>query len=404
MNPKVKVVVLSAALSLGSVTGARADWIVRAGAAWAEPEGNGLTLPSNIAVPAGIGANPEIDAQHAGPEIAGDITWLFTRNLGLEFWINAPFQTALRLKGSTGSDNFGNTRYMSPMLNLQWHFVPDGNVRPYIGAGVHHTNFSYAAYGHIDDETNWTAGAGIDFGPPHHGWLLNIYAKYLALHPDGTFSARSFIPGISPPMFPPPPGASPPVSFTNSFGINPWVFGISVGWRFGHAEPVAIAAPVAAAAAEPAAAPAPAVEPAPVPEKPPSACPDTPPGVRVGPMGCPCEMTVQLQFKFDSADLTEEDQQRLDKAAETLKRLHWVSGTIEGHTDSTGAPEYNQRLSERRATTVRDYLISKGVGDERMKVVGYGETQPVADNASAEGRAQNRRVVMRRTDCDAPKQ
>jgi len=52
---------------------------------------------------------------------------------------------------------------------------------------------------------------------------------------------------------------------------------------------------------------------------------------------------------------------------------------------------------------VRDYLLSKGVGDELMTVVGYGETKPIADNATEEGRLQNRRVVMRRRDCDEPK-
>jgi hypothetical protein len=55
------------------------------------------------------------------------------------------------------------------------------------------------------------------------------------------------------------------------------------------------------------------------------------------------------------------------------------------------------------ATTERDYLLSKGVGDERMTVVGYGEAKPIADNATEEGRLQNRRVVMRRRDCDEPK-
>jgi OmpA-OmpF porin, OOP family len=116
-------------------------------------------------------------------------------------------------------------------------------------------------------------------------------------------------------------------------------------------------------------------------------------------MGCPCELTVQLQFKSDTAELTPEDQGRLDQAAENLRRLHWISGTIEGFTDATGQIEHNQKLSERRATTVRDYLLKRGVGDDRMKVVGYGESSPIADNSTKEGRALNRRVVMRRMDC-----
>jgi OOP family OmpA-OmpF porin len=130
------------------------------------------------------------------------------------------------------------------------------------------------------------------------------------------------------------------------------------------------------------------------------ACPNTPPGTRVGPMGCPCDLTVQLQFKFNSAELTDADKARLDETAANMKRLNWISGVIEGHTDSTGPDAFNQALSERRANTVREYLISKGVGDARMTAVGFGESKPIADNATKEGRAENRRVVMRRTDCD----
>ncbi len=66
---------------------------------------------------------------------------------------------------------------------------------------------------------------------------------------------------------------------------------------------------------------------------------------------------------------------------------------VEGHTDSVGSDAYNQTLSERRANAVRDVLVNQyGVGGERVNAVGYGETRPVADNASAEGRAVNRRV------------
>jgi OOP family OmpA-OmpF porin len=110
-------------------------------------------------------------------------------------------------------------------------------------------------------------------------------------------------------------------------------------------------------------------------------------------------MTVQLQFKSNSAELVPEDKTRLDQAADELKRLHWVSGTIEGYTDATHHEEHNKKLSS-GAPAVRDYLLSKGVGDNRMKVVGYGESKPIADNSTKEGRALNRRVVMRRLDCD----
>ncbi len=67
---------------------------------------------------------------------------------------------------------------------------------------------------------------------------------------------------------------------------------------------------------------------------------------------------------------------------------------IDGHTDSQGSDELNQTLSENRAGSVRDYLVSQGVEESRMKVTGYGETKPVADNTTAAGRAKNRRTEM----------
>ena len=131
-------------------------------------------------------------------------------------------------------------------------------------------------------------------------------------------------------------------------------------------------------------------------------CPDTPKGERVGPQGCTCDVTRQLQFKFNSAELTAADKLIRDEVAETLKRLKFISGTVVGHTDSTGSEAYNQALSERRAASAVAYLETRGIDAGRLKASGAGESQPIADNGTREGRALNRRVVLSRTDCDAP--
>lgn len=128
-------------------------------------------------------------------------------------------------------------------------------------------------------------------------------------------------------------------------------------------------------------------------------CPATPAGERVGPQGCSCDVTAQLQFAFDSAELTPEDRAILDRVAARLGELQFVGGEVAGHTDSVGDEAYNLELSKRRAQSALDYLASQGVAPGRMTSVGYGETMPIADNATEDGRALNRRVVIRRTDC-----
>jgi OOP family OmpA-OmpF porin len=128
-------------------------------------------------------------------------------------------------------------------------------------------------------------------------------------------------------------------------------------------------------------------------------CPNTPKGTRVDAVGCGCEVTLGLRFELNSAELTDEDITQLDELVGYMKKIPGLAGMIEGHTDSSGSEAYNQALSERRALSVVDYLRAAGV-EADLTAVGYGETRPVADNSTAEGRATNRRVVVSRTDCN----
>ena len=84
----------------------------------------------------------------------------------------------------------------------------------------------------------------------------------------------------------------------------------------------------------------------------------------------------------------------LDAVAGTLRQYDQTRIEIAGHTDSTGSAEMNQRLSENRANAVRSHLASRGVASGRMYATGYGKTQPIADNSTADGRARNRRVEI----------
>ncbi len=103
-----------------------------------------------------------------------------------------------------------------------------------------------------------------------------------------------------------------------------------------------------------------------------------------------------VNFKTGSAELTFESNQVLDGVVEQLKAYPEVEIEIRGHTDNVGSEKTNQKLSEKRAQSVVNYFVSKGIAAKRMKAVGMGESKPIASNRSASGREENRRIEMYR--------
>ncbi|WP_424955458.1 OmpA family protein [Ectopseudomonas oleovorans] len=102
---------------------------------------------------------------------------------------------------------------------------------------------------------------------------------------------------------------------------------------------------------------------------------------------------LDVKFDFDKAEVKQESYGDIKALADFMKQYPQTSTVVEGHTDSVGSDAYNQGLSERRASAVRDVLVNQyGVESSRVQAVGYGESRPVADNATADGRAINRRV------------
>ena len=102
---------------------------------------------------------------------------------------------------------------------------------------------------------------------------------------------------------------------------------------------------------------------------------------------------LDVKFDFDKAQVKQESYGDIKALADFMKQYPQTTTVVEGHTDSVGSDAYNQRLSERRAGAVRDVLVNQyGVDGSRVNAVGYGETRPVADNATDSGRAINRRV------------
>lgn len=130
------------------------------------------------------------------------------------------------------------------------------------------------------------------------------------------------------------------------------------------------------------------------------ACLGTPPNTRVDSTGCPlpvaqvASIKLKVNFAFDSDVVQEKYFTDLGELAKFLQRFEDVDVSVDGHSDSAGDDTYNQQLSQRRAQAVVDMLVNThGIDADRLKAVGFGESDPVASNDTAEGRAENRRVM-----------
>lgn len=139
------------------------------------------------------------------------------------------------------------------------------------------------------------------------------------------------------------------------------------------------------------------------PPPPPPPCEPPAPGERVSLAGCGTGDVLVLHgmhFELDSAELTAEARAVLDVVVEELMAHPHIAVEIGGHTDSSGSERYNQSLSTRRAQSVHDALVDAGIDPARLTAIGYGESRPVADNATTDGRERNRRVEMTITSTD----
>src|SRR2546425_753189 len=126
---------------------------------------------------------------------------------------------------------------------------------------------------------------------------------------------------------------------------------------------------------------------APPPPPPPAPAPPPPPPAKAEPL-----VTLHgPQFDFNKATLKPAGKKMVDEAVTVMKDKPSMKVSVEGHTDSIGSDAYNQKLSERRAQAVRDYMVSQGIDAARISVKGWGKTKPIASNKTEAGRAENRR-------------
>ena len=368
-----------------AATAAQGDWLVRVGMSGADPK------ESNLENVPGLGGDAVLDW---GLAPTANVSYMLSDHIATELLLALPFTHGVDLKtGGGGVQRVGYVDHIPPTLSLQWHFNPDGAFRPYIGVGINYTIFSGeelrgVAGGpqtklSLEDSFGPAAQLGADFAITKN-WFVNADMRWIDIDAD----AEVREPGL-------------PAEDVGTVEIDPFIYGLHVGYRFGRPEPTPEPAPEPVAAPPP---PPPPPPPAPADSDgdgvPDSAdkCPNTPAGTKVDSVGCPLEQTLKLLFDFDSAELRPESITELERVVSFMGDVPFAAALVEGHTDSVGADGYNLRLSERRAKAVFDYLTSRGVDPSRLSSVGKGETAPIADNANEEGRQLNRRVMLIRTD------
>jgi outer membrane protein len=365
----------TAALAQDAGTYDPGKWLFRVGISQVNPDSYNLALNSTTAVVVDSDLSP-----------TATVEYFLTKHIGTELLVAWPFTHGIDLDtGSRPLDRVAHTDLMPPALSLNWHFNPDGMFRPYIGAGVMYALFSGeetqgALAGNslkLDDSIGATGQVGVDIGNKTSNWFFNANVRYVDLSTDASLNGDDI----------------------GEVELNPWIYGLHIGYRFGHTTPPPAPAPVVA----------PPPPPPPAPAKcgdddadgvcnEADKCPGTPAGTKVDSVGCPLEQTLKLLFDFDSAELRPESITELERVVKFMGDVPFAKALVEGHTDSVGADAYNMALSDRRAKAVFDYLSSRGVDPARLSSVGKGETAPIADNKTAEGRQENRRVMLIRTD------
>lgn len=184
-----------------------------------------------------------------------------------------------------------------------------------------------------------------------------------------------------------------PNEFNVAWALKEKAYATYAACRDAEAIAMAKEATAKAKALCPAVAPPP---PPPPPAPPPPPPPPPPPAPKVID-----RLTIHVNFDFDKSNIRKADEAELKKAIDFIKKYPGAKIALEGHTDSKGKEQYNQKLSERRADAVKEYIIKSGVADRaKISTKGYGETKPIAPNLTKEGkdnpegRAKNRRVEV----------
>ncbi len=360
-------------LATAAVNAARADddpWEVRLRGVYLYPANKSDAIP-------GLAPRDAIHIDHKWlPDL--DFEYFFTPYWSTELVLTYPQSQTVTVSGTP----IGSFKHLPPILTAKYDFLPYQDFQPYVGVGVNVTiiwdaNLAVPGVGPLklsSTSVGPAAQAGFDYKLRDH-WYLNADVKWARLGSDVDL----------------PGGAR-----VSTVHINPWLFGVGVGYRFGghEAAPAALPAPAPASMAPP---------PVAAPPPPPPTC-HPPAGFQ---MDANCHIIEQsvivraVDFEFNLSELTAPAKQTLDEVAAALRVQPELHVEIQGYTDSIGSAAYNLNLSQRRAEAVKAYLVSKGLDAASLTAKGYGKANPIVSNDTAEGRAQNRRVAFEVTNAPA---
>ena len=353
----MKYPLLAAALAVPmTASAALSDWYLSAGGLWIESDQNRFDYSSTV-------SNRDVDDEDFAPYIG--VGYLLHEKFGLELEYN-DYGFELPTGGDVDIDGFN--------VNLRYYFLGAREISPFLGMGVGRLD-SDSPFGDGSD-SHLDVSGGVNW-PLNDRFGLRGELRYRFDSDDD--------------------------SIPRSDDFEDWILSFGVTVALGARQPEPIAATPTPRPTP--ATPVPAARPAPpadsdgdgVPDNR-DKCPDTPAGRIVDADGCEKEMLVELNdvhFDFDKATLKPEARRLLDEGAQALEEHRGVRIEIAGHTDAIGTESYNQGLSERRARAVHEYMVSQGIDADRMSWKGYGESRPIADNDTPEGRALNRRVELR---------